>query len=137
MCGTEVAIMAVGAMISSYAAVQQNKAMAGQYDRQAESVRQRAAVESERLRRKAQKELARQRVRYATSGVQLSGSPTEVQINLAKEGELDARLNSWDGNQKAGQFNLSAYKERAAGTNLLLNSAVKTGQKSAAELLKP
>ncbi len=126
MCGVTETLMAAGTIMSTVGQYQQSKATADGYRRQSEFLTQKAAVEQERLRRKTRSDAARQRVRYATSGVQISGSPAEVQLNILKEGDLDARLVGWETANRANSLQADASAAGKAGESLLASSVVKT-----------
>ncbi|MEQ8708340.1 MAG: hypothetical protein RIC36_05060 [Rhodospirillales bacterium] len=126
MCGVTETLMAAGTIMSAVGQYQQSQATADGYRRQSDFLSQKAAVDQERLRRKTRSDAARQRVRYATSGVQISGSPTEVQLNILKEGDLDARLVGWEARNRANSLQASASAASKAGENLLASSVVTT-----------
>ena len=119
MCGFSEAMMASSMILGGLKSYQQQQATAQRYDNQATFLRQKAAIEQERIRRLAKQQAARRRVSFATSGVQIAGSPTEVLARIAKDSAYEARLVGWNNGHRAGQLDADASSARRAGSNLL------------------
>lgn len=134
MCGFTEAMMASSMILGGLNGYQQQQATAQRYDSQATFLRQKAAIEQERLRRLAKQQAARRRVSFATSGVQIAGSPTEVLARLAKDGAYEARLVGWDSGHRAGLLEADAASARRAGSNLLGRSGFDVAGKYGVDL---
>jgi len=109
----------VGAMSAMDAAEAQKQAAdynADVMDAQAQSERDAASFEENRQREEASKLRARQRVAYASSGVDLSeGTPLEVLGQQAGEMEMDAMAIRYNGELKAKQSESQAAIYRMQG----------------------
>lgn len=125
MCGFTEAMMASKIILGGLNSFHQGHATAGKYDAQAAYLGQKAAVEQERIRWEARRQAARKRVSFATSGVRISGSPSDVLADIATESGYQARLVGWDAAHRARQLESDAASSRRAGANLLGQSGFK------------
>jgi hypothetical protein len=127
MAGPE--LLALATVVSSGASIVQGvqasnaaKANARAYEADAVAAQQAAALAEQQSRRESERLLSTQRARYAAAGVTLEGSPLLVQVDSAKQAELEALTIRYGGNVEATanrnkaafqRSNASAY--RAAG----------------------
>jgi len=113
----------VGAGISAYGAYSegQDAAEASRYN--AEISRQEAtlaeasgALDASRQRKQVSRLIGTQKAGYAGAGVELTGSPLDVMINTANEGELDAQIIEYNAKVRSmGAMSQANYDEKLAG----------------------
>jgi hypothetical protein len=103
-------------------ASQYNANMARQSsEMEAKMVEQSGELDASRQRKQVSRLIGTQKAYYAGSGVELSGSPLDLMIETAAEGELDAQIMEWNAKTKAsairyGGQSQAAYDEKMAGT---------------------
>lgn len=122
--GTVLTVMAVAGMaMQAYGQYQegQDAKKASEYNasisrQEAELARQSGALDAERQRKQTGKIVGTQKTQYGASGVELTGSPLDVMIETAAEGELDARIIEYNANVLAAKgMSQAAYDEKLAG----------------------
>lgn len=124
--GVESALLAtavIGTGISAYSSYRegQDAAEASRYN--AEISRQNAsmveasgALDAARQRKQVSRLIGTQKALYGGAGVELTGSPLDVMINTAAEGELDAQIIEYNTKVKSmGMMSQAAYDEKLAG----------------------
>jgi hypothetical protein len=118
------AVSAIGAGVAAVGQIEQGKAAdkAGKYNAQvaennALAAQQQAEFDAGRLRKRQLILLGKQRANFAKSGVELSGSATDVMYDCALEGELDRLAVFYTGNVTAGNQRARAGLERMEGSN--------------------
>lgn len=121
----------VGMGISAYGSYRegQDAAEASRYnaemsrlssEREAQMVEASGALDASRQRKATRTLVGKQKALYGASGVELTGSPLDVMINTAAEGELDAQILEYNTKVKAqtlryGGSAQAAYDEKMAG----------------------
>ena len=74
------------------------------------------ALDAERQRKQVSRLVGSQKAKYGASGVELTGSPLDVMIGTATEGELDAQIIEYNTKVKARGYQSQAeYDEKLAG----------------------
>jgi hypothetical protein len=74
------------------------------------------ALDASRQRKATARLIGTQKAAYAGAGVELTGSPLDVMINTAAEGELDAKIIEYNTKVRAvGAMSQADYDERLAG----------------------
>lgn len=109
MCGPALTLVGLGLQAySSYVSSRQQQAnlnaQAAYDERSARQERQRTQYEAENQRREAKRIFGRQRVSYLSGGVALSGTPSLVIEESAREAELDAQAILYGGEVNARNF---------------------------------
>ena len=105
-------------------------------------IEQSGALDASRQRKQVSRLIGTQKAGFAGAGVELTGSPLDVMINTAAEGELDAQITEY--NTKANAYSVryggrsqAEYDEKLAGIyersgnfkagSTLLKAATETG----------
>lgn len=89
-------------------------------EREATMVEASGALDASRQRKKVSRLVGTQKAQYGGAGVELTGSPLDVMINTAGEGELDAQIMEYNTRVKASTLRYQgqaqgAYDEKLAG----------------------
>lgn len=123
------ATSAVSTGLGVYSSVQQGAAQKSAADFNAAVARndaiaaqQQAGFEARQISRRNRMRQASRRARYAASGVELSGSATDVMFDSAVQEELDRQAALYRGEIRAGRSRAEADLQTAAGRNARTSS---------------
>mgnify|MGYP006950521792 FL=1 len=100
---------------------------ATQAETQAQTVRQEAGRNAADLRRRNDALLARQRVRYASGGIRLSGSPLDLLADAASESELAIQDTLYRGESEASGLTVRGETARRRGKEARRQGLLSTG----------
>ena len=86
---------------------------------EAVAIEQSGAVEASQKRKEIKRLISTQKAKYGAAGIELTGSPLEVMIGTAAEGELDAQIIEYNAKREAyatryGAASQGIQYERAA-----------------------
>jgi hypothetical protein len=121
------AVSAAAAVSRANAARDQGNDAAAQAETQAQTVRQEAGRNAADLRRRNDALLARQRVRYASGGIRLSGSPLDLLADAASESELAIQDTLYRGESEASGLTVRGETARRRGKEARRQGLLSTG----------
>jgi len=100
-------------------------------EREAQMVEQSGAFDALQQRKQNRILSGTQKAAYGASGVELSGSPLDVMIQTAGEGELDANIMEWNYRNKAQAIRYAgqsqAYQDEKAGDTYAASGMSRVG----------
>ncbi len=121
-----IAISVAGSIASGVQQQQMANAQARAYEQQAQADAQASAYEAQRERRKQELVAANARAQVGASGVAMAGSPSEVLMANAREGELDLQAIRYGSqlrqNNLRTQADISRYSGRQAMAGGIINA---------------
>lgn len=120
-------ISAAGSIVSGAQAQAQANAQARAYEQQAQADSQAAGYEAQRERRQQELRLANARAQVGASGVAMSGSPTEVLVANAREGELDIQAIRYGSQIRQNNLRTQADISRMQGKSAMAAGIINAG----------
>lgn len=123
------AVSVLGSIQAGRAAQAQAQLQASIFSQQAESARRRAALQEQLFRRDLTRFGGRQRALLAKAGVRLEeGTPVELQVETAAEGEFEALLIRAGGSIESARLRQRALIERGRGAGARRASLFTAGE---------
>lgn len=132
--GTMVSV--AGSIASGAQAQAQAEAQAKAYEQQAQADSQAAGYEAQRERRQQELRAANARAQVGASGVAMAGSPTEVLVANAREGELDIQAIRYGSQIRQNNLRTQAEISRMQGKGAMVAGIFEAGAGLATGLSK-
>jgi hypothetical protein len=123
--GTMVSV--AGSIASGAQAQAQAEAQARAYEQQAQADSQAAGYEAQRERRQQELRAANARAQVGASGVAMAGSPTEVLVANAREGELDIQAIRYGSQIRQNNLRTQAEISRMQGKGAMAAGLINAG----------
>lgn len=113
------AVSMVGTLASASAQSQSYKLQAQYADRQAMMAQQKGAYDARQLGRQNDRQLARMRGQYLSSGIALEGSPLDVLTDSATEASLDEQAIKYSAQVQSDNYRFQSSMARQNARNAM------------------